>query len=68
MSDASPTPEPKANTPAATGTTPLSRVQLNTPNHVVDMPLPDELQALLPKGHYIVELFIGHGGMGVFYK
>lgn len=68
MSDASPTPVPEANVPEAAGTTPLSRVQLNTPNHVVDMPLPDELQAMLPGGHYILEGFLGHGGMAAVYK
>lgn len=68
MSDASPTPDPKTEAPVATETTPLSRVQLSTPNYVVEMPLPEELQAMLPKGHYIVEGFLGHGGMGAVYK
>ncbi|MEY4483206.1 MAG: hypothetical protein RL693_658, partial [Verrucomicrobiota bacterium] len=68
MSDASPTPDPDAEAPKATGTTPLNRVQLNTLNQVVDMPLPEELQALLPKGHYIVEGFLGYGGMAAVYK
>ncbi|CAN5794223.1 hypothetical protein BH11VER1_BH11VER1_38360 [soil metagenome] len=68
MSDTSPIPDPNAKAPKVAGTTPLDRVQLNTQNYVVDMPLPDELQALLPKGHYIVEGFLGHGGMAALYK
>lgn len=68
MSEASPTPEPKADVSSASDTTPLDKVQLNTPSYVVDLPMPDELQGMLPKGHYIVERFLGHGGMGAVYR
>jgi serine/threonine protein kinase len=34
----------------------------------VDLPLPDELTALLPHGMYQVEGFLGQGGMGAVYK
>ncbi len=68
MSDASPTPDPKAKAPKASDTTPLDKAQLNTSSYVVDLPMPEELQAMLPAGHYIVERFLGHGGMGAVYR
>ena len=40
--------------------------QASTPQ--IEIPLPDELTALLPHGAYVVESFVGHGGMGAVYK
>jgi serine/threonine protein kinase len=35
---------------------------------VQELPYPEELQAVLPTGGYIVESFLGQGGMGAVYK
>lgn len=34
----------------------------------VELPLPQELSRLLPEGEYILESFIGQGGMGAVYR
>src|SRR6188472_539595 len=37
-------------------------------HYVQELPYPEELQAMLPPGAYIVESFLGQGGMGAVYK
>ena len=51
-------------------TLPLSNRPSSTPRgqFLPDLPLPEELSALLPKGDYIVEGFLGQGGMGAVYR
>src|SRR5689334_22242907 len=34
----------------------------------VELPLPGELSRLLPDGEYVVENFLGQGGMGAVYQ
>lgn len=36
--------------------------------YVAELPLPEDLERLLPAGEYNVECFIGQGGMGAVYK
>jgi serine/threonine protein kinase len=40
----------------------------SAPAYVAELPLPADLQAMLPQGAYIVESFLGQGGMGAVYK
>jgi len=40
----------------------------STVAYVAELPLPADLQAMLPQGAYIVESFLGQGGMGAVYK
>ena len=51
-------------------TLPLSNQPSSTPRRqfLPDLPLPEELSTLLPKGDYTVESFLGQGGMGAVYR
>lgn len=41
---------------------------LSHPGQHVDLPLPEELTEMLPPGAYLVEGFLGQGGMGAVYR
>ncbi|HCN79353.1 MAG TPA: hypothetical protein DIT13_19495, partial [Verrucomicrobiales bacterium] len=53
----------------SSATTPMARSAPAQPAHQApDLPLPEELTALLPHGMYHVEGFLGQGGMGAVYQ
>lgn len=67
MSDA--TPEQGTLPPEDAPTIPASNPPASIPRQdAPELPLPEELSALLPPGAYHVERFLGQGGMGAVYK
>lgn len=60
-----PNPEPAASLPLEVATPPTFT---QPAPYVAELPLPVDLERLLPAGEYTVECFIGQGGMGAVYK